>query len=295
MARNDVSLWTEMMGVEFRQRYFDAGGVRTRCIEAGQGHPLVMLHGGGGHAEAYFHNIPELSKHFHVHAIDMLGHGFTEGPERDRWSFNDLVAHLRDLQDAIGADRIYLTGMSIGAMTSALYAGRYPDRVSKLLLNTGVPLRADEQGREMFRRDIDKFGKAAQTGWNPDSVRTRLGILFENGVDDVPDELIAVRHKIYTEQAMTNRYGRLVNSLLREIAEETTFNQVDGPQALRNIACPTLVLWTEKNPGQNVEVAKDAMKLLKDGRLVIFEHSGHWPQWEESEQYNRVAIEFFNS
>ncbi|WP_394328695.1 alpha/beta fold hydrolase, partial [Mycobacterium avium] len=49
------SIWSDLQGVAFEQGYLDAGGIRTRYLRAGDpGKPvLVLLHGSGGHAEAY--------------------------------------------------------------------------------------------------------------------------------------------------------------------------------------------------------------------------------------------------
>jgi len=47
-----MSIWTDLMGVRFSQGYIDAGGIKTRVIEAGEGPVLVFLHGTGGLAEA---------------------------------------------------------------------------------------------------------------------------------------------------------------------------------------------------------------------------------------------------
>ena len=76
-----MSIWSDLANQEFSLHYVDANGVRTRVLEAGKGTPLILLHGTGGHIEAYARNIPELSKHFRVICIDMLGHGYTDKPE----------------------------------------------------------------------------------------------------------------------------------------------------------------------------------------------------------------------
>jgi pimeloyl-ACP methyl ester carboxylesterase len=56
------SLWLGLLGAE--TRYYDAGGIRTRAIESGSGDPpLIMLHGVGGHAEAFARNVVPLGKH----------------------------------------------------------------------------------------------------------------------------------------------------------------------------------------------------------------------------------------
>ena len=76
------SVWSDLQGVAFSQGYLDAGGVRTRYLHAGdRGKPaLVLLHGSGGHAEAYVRNLEAHAEHFSTWSIDMLGHGYTDKP-----------------------------------------------------------------------------------------------------------------------------------------------------------------------------------------------------------------------
>ena len=76
------SVWSDLQGVAFSQGYLDAGGVRTRYLHAGdQDKPaLVLLHGSGGHAEAYVRNLEAHAEHFSTWSIDMLGHGYTDKP-----------------------------------------------------------------------------------------------------------------------------------------------------------------------------------------------------------------------
>jgi len=87
------------MRTAFSQRFVDAGGVATRVVEAGSGPPLVLLHGTGGHAEAYIRNIASLGVHFRVVAYDMIGHGFSDKPDRP-YTLDDYCRHLSDLLDA---------------------------------------------------------------------------------------------------------------------------------------------------------------------------------------------------
>ena len=53
-----MSLWPELASGEYRMHYVNAGGLKTRCLEAGAGRESVLfLHGSGGHLEAYTRNI----------------------------------------------------------------------------------------------------------------------------------------------------------------------------------------------------------------------------------------------
>ena len=55
MSRSSV--WSALAGLELSIRYVQVGEWRTRVLEAGEGEPLVLMHGTGGHLEAYAHNI----------------------------------------------------------------------------------------------------------------------------------------------------------------------------------------------------------------------------------------------
>src|ERR1700709_1418 len=76
------SVWSDLQGVPFSQGFLDASGVRTRYLHAGDPSKptLVLLHGSGGHAEAYVRNLEAHAEHFSTWSIDMLGHGYTDKP-----------------------------------------------------------------------------------------------------------------------------------------------------------------------------------------------------------------------
>src|ERR1700675_4849262 len=103
------SNWTNFAGSGVKETYVDAAGVRTRVLEAGAGAPLVLLHGTGGHAETYSRNIGPLSKHFHVLALDMVGHGYTDKP-RVEYTMDVFADHVMAVLDAFGETSAFLSG-----------------------------------------------------------------------------------------------------------------------------------------------------------------------------------------
>ncbi len=109
------SVWSDLQGVAFSQGYLDAAGVRTRYLHAGdQDKPvLVLLHGSGGHAEAYVRNLEAHAEHFSTWSIDMVGHGYTDKPGHPL-EIRHYVDHLAAVLDAIGAHRAHLSGESLG-------------------------------------------------------------------------------------------------------------------------------------------------------------------------------------
>jgi pimeloyl-ACP methyl ester carboxylesterase len=83
------------------QKYYMAGGVRTRCFEKGKRKAVILLHGAGGHAETWVRNIFSLAQHFRVLAVDYLGHGYTDKP-KITYELEAFSKHLVDFMDAVG-------------------------------------------------------------------------------------------------------------------------------------------------------------------------------------------------
>ena len=130
------SIWVDLMGAEVRYYH---GRYKTRVIEAGAGEPLVLIHGVGGHAEAYSRNIMRLAQHYHVLAIDLLWHGYSQRDGICRRSADGAIfGSGRGLLDQIGADKGHVEGESLGGWVGLTMAMNHPDRLGKLILNTPI-------------------------------------------------------------------------------------------------------------------------------------------------------------
>src|ERR671933_1628607 len=92
-------------------------GIKTHYVHAGEGEPVVLVHGGGpgaGGASGWGNTIPALAKQFHVSAIDLIGAGHTDKPLIE-YSFQTLVEHVAGFVDALNLDRVRVVGNSQGA------------------------------------------------------------------------------------------------------------------------------------------------------------------------------------
>src|SRR5439155_1944148 len=135
-----MSLWLDLLGADIR--FVDTPGFgRIRIAEAGPKDAPVILfqHGIGGHLEAYAKNIVPLGDRFHTIALDYLGHGMSE---RKAMEYTPLVLaeQLRELMDVLEIERAHLSGESLGGWVSGFFAVKYPNRVNRLMLNTGAGL-----------------------------------------------------------------------------------------------------------------------------------------------------------
>jgi pimeloyl-ACP methyl ester carboxylesterase len=290
------TFWVDLLGASVR--YVNAGGIRTRCIEAGEGDLLIMLHGSGGHAEAYAKNVIPLSAHFHVCAIDMVGHGFTDA-HPTLTGVEATADHVLRVMDALGERSAFLAGESLGGATAAKVALEHPERVKKVVFITGAGLQMGEEadklaapGRESFQR----LSAAALGNPTRQSIRERLAWLFYDPEKSITDELNEVRYQIYSRrQAAASRRTPAAQGPQGEVPPPTTPRGIGislTPERLREITVPFFFLWTDHNPSMPWQAAEMAHKAMPGSKFHVIQHAGHWPQYEQTDEFNKVVIDF---
>ena len=278
------SVWADLQGVAFDQGYVDAGGVRTRYLHAGTADKpgLIFLHGTGGHAEAYARNLDAHGAHFNTYAIDMLGHGYTAKPDYD-YEIPRYLAHLLDFIDAVGIERVSLSGESLGGWVAGAFAVAHPDRVERLVLNTAGADKVKPDALAALRAST--LEAVEDPNW--ERVRKRLEWLMYDPAD-VHDDLVASRQRIYSAPEMKAGIRRVL--CLHTIEARKAFALT--PEQWGAIAAPTLVLWTSHDPTAEVPVGEELARMIPGARFAVMQDCGHWPQFEDSETFNRLSIDF---
>ena len=136
-----MSFWVELLDANV---YCLKGRYTTRVIEAGEGEPLLLLHGTGGHAENYVRNIAPLARRHRVIAIDFLWHGRSQTSGFSPEVLPPLVDQVLDVLDTLKIERAHIEGQSLGGWVAMLFALAQPRRLSRLILTTPMGYRPDE-------------------------------------------------------------------------------------------------------------------------------------------------------
>lgn len=285
------TIWTELMGSGAVERFYDAGGIRTRVIEYGEGpQTLFMLHGTGGHAETYYRNLVPLGQHMRVLSVDMVGHGFTDRPDLE-YTLDDYANHIDALRVAVGAEKICVSGESLGAAVTAWYAITRPQHTERIVCNTGV-LHYPDRLEELL-----EFGRRtraiAEAGLTRDSVRKRLELLVSDP-ERMTDEITEIRYRIYSQEGMMERVGRIMQRMMLMLSGEVGHEYM-AEGVMNQITCPAMILWTEHNPGQSVELARKVAEGMPNAEFHVVEDAGHWPQFEKPEVVNSLHLEFLGA
>ncbi len=113
------------------------GALRMRYyVWDGQGPMVVLLHPSRGYGRIWDFVVPYLVPDFRVVAPDQRGHGDTERPPAG-YAGEDFAGDLEALLDHLGARQAALVGHSLGGRAAQIFAGRHPERVTKLVLLGG--------------------------------------------------------------------------------------------------------------------------------------------------------------
>jgi 2-hydroxy-6-oxonona-2,4-dienedioate hydrolase len=278
------SVWSDLQGVAFEQGYLDAAGIRTRYLRAGDPDKpvLMLLHGSGGHAEAYVRNLAAHAEHFWTWSIDMLGHGYTDKPGHPL-EVSHYVDHLTAVLQTIGADRCHLSGESLGGWVAARTAADHPGLVERLVLNTAGGSQADPV---VMQRIITLSMAAAEDpAW--ETVQARIKWLMADkskGYDDV----VASRQRIYRQPG----FVAAMRDIMALQDPEIRARNILGPAEYGSIIAPTLVLWTSDDPTADVTEGSRMASMIPGARFEVMQGCGHWPQYEDAKTFNRLHLDF---
>lgn len=277
-----ISIWDELSNTDHELTHVNVEGVRTRVLRAGAGPDLILLHGTGGHLEAYARNIAALAKNFRVTVYDMVGHGWSDLPNKP-YTIDVLSDHLIALMDTLDITTTNLSGESLGGWVAAWTAAHHQNRVTRLILNT--PGNIANKPEVMAK--VRDTTLAAVLNPTEETVRPRVEFLFHHK-ELVTDELVNLRRKVYSRQGFVEAIKNTLVLQDPKIRKDFAWD----PTWTGKITAPTLLLWTEHDPTGGLDEAAMLLEWLPDARLHVIADAGHWPQWEKATEFQNAHHDF---
>jgi len=169
--------------VEFREGYVEADGFRIRYVEAGQGEPVIWLHGGGGLQLTTGQHL--LAATHRVIGIEMPGFGNSAVNERHRTS-REMAATLASAISALGLDGYVLWGTSFGGRIAVWLALEAAAAIDKIVLEGPIAILPEghrlpaDTSPEDFRRRLFAHPERAAEAAPPDAalMQKQMGLLM---------------------------------------------------------------------------------------------------------------------
>jgi len=270
------------------EHFVDLKKHRIHYWEAGAGHPVLLLHGGGPGATGwtnYSQNIGSLARHFHVYALDMPGWGDSDTPADDQGY--DHVPVVVEFLDAHGIDKAALVGNSMGGLTSVATATLHPDRVSHLV-TMGAPAPIYLVMSPAGPTEGIKVLSQAYRDTTPANMKRLVEIMVYDS-SFATDELAEARAAAALAKP---------EHLRRWIAGMSTgavLPQFSLGTQIRNITAPAMIIQGRDDRVVPLENALHYAALIPDNRVVIFNRCGHWAQIEHAAEFNRLVAGFISN
>ena len=257
----------------------DANGVGTNYLEAGEGSPVVLVHGSGPGVTAFANwrlTIPTLATEHRVLAPDMAGFGFSDKPgeySMDRW-----VDQLDGFLSALGLDKVSLVGNSFGGGLAIAFATRWPERVDKLVLmgSVGISFPITE-------------GLDAVWGYEA-SIENMRGVLdfFAYDRNLVNDELAELRYRASIEPGVQEAFAAMFPAP-RQRWVDAMATAEDKIAALPH---DVLIIHGRDDKVIPVDNALRLLHLIERAQLHVFGRCGHWTQIEHAATFNELLLDF---
>jgi len=273
-----------------QSRYIDAAGKQVHVIEAGDGPPLVLLHGSGPTALEFLPLLERLSD-VRAIAVDRPGFGLSEPAPTPNEAFRDAaVDSVTSILDCLGLAETSLLGNSMGGTWGLWYALAHPERVSRLVLlgappllpgtrvpppllsvadPSGVPAPLPPPSRESVVQSMGGFGEAHTIVQYPDLVAAMVAA----GSDG-----LAARASLTELQAVIAPTGWQPSLELK--VEE-----------LQSLTVATLLIWGEHDPLGGADAARVAASTIPGARLELLD-AGHGPWLGHPELVARMVRDF---
>jgi pimeloyl-ACP methyl ester carboxylesterase len=257
--------------------------------EAGDGPPLVLLHGSGPGVSGWGNfagNLPVFAGAFRTLILDLPGYGSSD--DVDGIPLEVGAAAVLRLLDGLGIARADLLGNSMGGIIASHVAARHPDRVRRLATMGGIGLNLftgfPGEGIRLLVEFAEAPSKAAMAAW-------LRSMVYDPSL--ITDALVEERYARATEP------GALANSR-RMYSAAAVAALAHPPQGaplpwayLPSIEAPTLLLWGRDDRVSPLDRAILPMRLIPRAELHTFPHCGHWAQIERKEEFESIALAFF--
>ena len=274
---------------ELRELPTEHGVLRYR--EAGDGPPLLLLHGSGPGVTGWRNfggNFATFAEHYRTLVLELPGFGVSDdfGAVHPMMSAQQAVTAFLD---GLGLDRVRIIGNSMGGFVATDFALASPDRVERLVTigGIGTPVLTPQPGEGIIRLSefVDNPTREALVAW-------LRSMVFDQAL--VTDELIEQRWQQATDPATLENSRRMYSSaaLARMAAAARSVDTTPNWAKLGGLAVPTLVTWGRDDRVSPVDMALLPMRTLRNGEVHIFPNCGHWVMIEQKEAWEATVLAF---
>lgn len=268
----------------FSHKYVEADGIRTAYLEAGEGDPLVLIHGGGAGADSlgnWAATLHDFARHFHVFAVDMVGFGRTEKPDPKAYKYDQdsRDRHMIAVIETLDIGPAHIIGNSMGGLTGMGVAVTRPDLVKGLVLMGSAAIRTplNDSLKSIMNYDFTRDGMH------------RIMKALTNDDFVIDENMLDYRHRLTLEPENKAAYEAIQGWIRNRHGLYCDEHHVASVRA------PTLVVAGKQDKVVPVTSAYRILELIPQAWGVIFPSCGHWAMLEHPRRFVDLSTDFLQN
>ncbi|MCI0487479.1 MAG: alpha/beta fold hydrolase [Blastocatellia bacterium] len=276
-----------------RYGYFQSNGLELLYDMEGDGQEtVVVVHGGPGLPHEYFHPmLSNLAQYAKLVFFDRRADMSSSLSPHKPVSLDEMADDLDALRQSLDLTRVTLLGHSFGGAIALNYALRYPDKVKRLILTSTSGMiegPAEVESRLVKVLSPDEktayYSNEGSSGANTpcDRVRKRYRALYPHYFRHVPD----------AATLDGGVYAAYFDMLARKMVLASEEGRFDVRARLSEIKAPTLIIGGRHDLVTPVNHSVEMAKEIPHSKLVVMEHSGHFPFFEENYMFTQWVRSF---
>lgn len=279
-VRKPTNKWvnSEHMG-----KFVKVGEFNIHYYEAGEGAPLLLLHGIGQSLFTWYNCIDELSKHYHVYALDLVGYGYSDKPLETTYALDNIMEFINRFMEVVDLGKSHIIGVSTGALLALRLAEKYPYRVNRMSL-------------------ISPGGITPEMPWMVRAMRSPLTSWLFNFF--FSEKIVSsILGSCYFDQTHMTNYvleeynapfatPNAVRVLIRSLQE---LDEIETMQELTNIQHEIQLIWGHEDTWHPVSIAEKFHLCLANSTVHTIRNCGHFPHEEKPNRFLEEVIPFLSA
>lgn len=259
-------------------------------LDIGTGEPVILIHGFGGSMWQWEHQQAALSTQVRLITPDLIGSGLSDKPDLE-YNPDQMLEYFVAFMDALQIRQATLVGNSMGAGLAIGMALTHPERVSKLILISGLPANVKEKlTSPSIRRALD----TSAPSWLISFGNWLFGgLMVESVLKEIVHDPTLLTPAVIERSNRNRQRPGLIPPLLT-VRETLPLWEAGFAKRIGGIIHPTLILWGEEDRVFPVATGEELHRTIKGSTLIRIPRAGHIPQWEQPALANKAMVEFIH-
>lgn len=254
-----------------------------QVVEQGKGTTVFLIHGLGGALHEFDLLADSLAKHYKVVRFDLPGFGLSDGTKDEQPEFQQVYKDfMHFIINKYSTDSCFVVGNSMGGLIAWNAALDTSNHIKKLVLLAAAGYEMEQMAKEnaeWIDKPMIKFLLAKGAPKFVAKMNVQSCFYHDDAIDPTLYDI---------KYGMMNKQGNL--EWLKKLAK---YNNYTDSATIKNIACPTLIIWGDKDEIIPFNHASRFKRDIPNSQLITYKDCGHAPMTENYQQCSTDIIHFF--